>query len=115
MPVVGYVRPGGRWKCPHEVREIRDADVVDGRGEDVGSEGHRDQCRVATVGAAEDRDAIPIRIALLDGPVNGVDEIVMHFAGELPDGGLDEVLAEAGGSAEVDLQRRITAVGEKLS
>ena len=58
VPVVGQVGPGGRRQGPHEVRETRDADVVDRGGEDVGGEGDADQGGVAAVGAAEDRDAI---------------------------------------------------------
>lgn len=81
---------------PHEVHQARDTDIVDGRGEDVGGEGDTDQRRVATVGSAEDGHTIAIRVALLDGPVHGVDEIVVHLAGELPDSGFHERLAEAG-------------------
>ena len=114
MPVVGQVWPGGRRERPHEVHQARDADVVDGGGEDVGGEGDADQRGIATVGAAEDRDTIAVRVALLDRPVHGVDEVVVHLARELTDGGLHERLAEAGRSAEVDLQHRITAVGEQL-
>ena len=99
---------------PHEVGQARDADVVDRRGEDVRGERDADQRRVAAVGAAEDRDAVRIGVALLDGPVHPVDQVVVHLAGELADRRLDEGLAVSGGSAEVDLQHRISAVGQQL-
>ena len=39
----------------------------------------------------------------------------MHLAGELADRGLDERLAVAGRAAEVDLQHRISAVGQQAA
>ena len=50
----------------------------------------------------------------LDGPVDGVDQVVVHLAGPLLVAGVDEFLAEAGRAAVVDAQHRVAAVGQQL-
>ena len=73
-----------------------------------------DQRRVAAVGAADDRDLLRVGDALLDRPVDGVDQVVVHLPAPLPVAGVQELLAEAGRAAEVDLEHRVAAVGQPL-
>ena len=61
---------------------------------------------MATVSSAVD--------ALRDGPVHGVDQVVVHRLAPLQIAGVDERLAEAGGAPEVDLQHGVAAVGQQL-
>ena len=45
---------------------------------------------------------------------DGVEQVVVHLAGPLAVGGVDEILAEAGRAAVVDAEHRIAAVGQPL-
>ena len=49
-----------------------------------------------------------------DGPIDGVDEVVVHLAGPLLVSGVEELLAEALGPAVVDAEDRVAAVGKPL-
>ena len=60
------------------------------------------------------RDLLRVGDALLDGPVDGVDQVVVHLQAPLLVAGVEELLAVAGRAAEVDLQHRVAAVGEPL-
>ena len=71
----------------------------------VRREGDAGQRRVAAVGAAEDGDLLRVGDALLDGPVHGVDQVVVHLQAPLLVAGVQELLAVAGRAAEVDLQQ----------
>ena len=88
--------------------------MLDGAGERVRRERRPDQRRVAAVAAAHDRHLLRVGVALLDGPVDGVDQVVVHLAGPLAVAGVEELLAEAGRAAEVHLQHRVAAVGQPL-
>lgn len=52
--------------------------------------------------------------ALVDGPVDGVDQIIVHLAGELVRRLLDERFPEARRPAIVDREDGIPAVGQPL-
>ena len=52
--------------------------------------------------------------ALVDRPLHGVKQIVVHRTGPLKVAGVDEVLAEPGGAAIVNAQHGIAAVGQPL-
>ena len=81
-------------------------DDVDRAAEHVGREGGADQGGVAAVGAAVDGDLRPVGAALLDDPVDGVEQVVVHLGAPLLVAGVDEVLAVAGRAPEVDLHAR---------
>ncbi len=91
--------------------EVRRADDVDAAGEHVGRERQADERGVAAVAAAHDGDLVRVGDLLLDGPVDGVDQVVVHLAGPLLVAGVEELLAEAGRAAEVDAQHGVAAVG----
>ena len=52
--------------------------------------------------------------AFLHGPVDGVDQVVVHLAAPFAVAGVDERLAEAGRAAEVHRQHGVAAVGQPL-
>jgi hypothetical protein len=75
------------------------------------------QVQGRTGNPSQDADAAAHRTsgdAVPDGPVDGVDEIVVHLGGPFLVAGVDELLAEAGRAAEVHAQHRVAAVGEEL-
>ena len=63
--------------------QVRRPHNVHAAGERRRRERHTDQRRVSTVGAAHDRDLVLAGDALVDRPVDGVDQIVVHLSGEL--------------------------------
>src|SRR5438552_2595243 len=63
-----------------EGEQIGDAEHVDGAGEFLGREGRADQRRVAAVARAVDGDPLLVGDAALDGPVDRLDQVVVHLA-----------------------------------
>src|SRR5690606_32594106 len=68
----------------------------------------------AAVAAAADTDAVRIGDAVVDGPLHGVHQVVVHLGAPLAVARVEEGLAEAGGAPEVDAQDRVAAVGQPL-
>ena len=79
--------------------QVGGADDVDRTGEELGRERDAGKARVAAVGAAEDGNLLGVGIALRDGPVTGVDQVVVHGLAPLPVAGVEERLAVAGRAA----------------
>ena len=94
--------------------QVRRPDEVDAAREHVGRHRQADQRRVAAVAAARDRDLVLRRDAAVDRPRHRVEQVVVHLAAPLVVGGVEELLAEAGRAAEVDLEHRVAAVREQL-
>ena len=94
--------------------DVRDADVVDGARELLGREGQADERRIAAVASAEDRHALGIGDSLGDRPVDGVDQVVVHLAGPLEVGGVDERFAKARRAAEVHAEHGVASIGQPL-
>ena len=88
--------------------------VADGTGVEVGREGRARQGRVAAVAAAVDGQAFGVGDASFDEPLHAVGDVVLHGASPLLEARLPELLTVAGGAAEVDLEHRRAAVGQKL-
>ena len=105
-PVVGE-RPDERDQVgrPHEAH---------GSAEAVGGERDAHQGGVAAVRPSVDRQAVGVGDALLHGPVDGVDQVVVHLPRELALGRVHEVLAESRGPAVVHLQHGVAPVGQEL-
>lgn len=80
----------------------------------VGGDRDTDKCRIAAIGAAEDSESVRVGVALGDGPVGGIEEIVVHRTRELADSSRDMPSAVARRAPKVDLQHRITTVGQQL-
>ena len=79
----------------HQRHEIRRAAFVDAASEYIGREGEADQRGVAAVAATDDGDFVGIGNFLFDGPIHGVDQIVVHLSGPLFVGGVGELFSEA--------------------
>src|SRR3712207_4619915 len=69
---------------------------------------------IASIGAADDADALRIDRSRLGEPIHAVVKIVLHLPAPLPFTFLGEVGAVAGRSPEIWLKHRISAVGEEL-
>src|SRR5262249_1723726 len=62
----------------------------------------------------EDRHLLRISDALIDSPLYGVDQVVVHLAGPLAVASVEELLAEAGGAAIIHLKHGVAAVCQPL-
>src|SRR3546814_1395041 len=74
----------------------------------------RHQRRVAAETAAVDADAILVRVALVDRPFRGVDDVVLDAFGPLLVAGIPEGLAVAARAAVIHLEHEIAAAGKQL-
>ena len=70
----------------------------------------RHQRRIADVAAAEEAHPLRLGDALGDGPIERVDQVVMHAAAPFVVGGGHEGFAKAGRAPVIDAQHRIAAV-----
>ena len=75
-------RPVGRDGRQQRL-EVGRADDVDAAAEHVRREGEARQRGIAAVGAAHDGDAARVGDALLHGPCDGVEQVVVHLAAPL--------------------------------
>jgi hypothetical protein len=55
-----------------------------------------------------------VGVTRLNGPANGIHQIIVHFGGPLAVARVVERLAEAGRAAIVDLKHGVAAVGKPL-
>ena len=94
--------------------DVRRTDDVDAARPELGVAGHARKRRVATVAAAHDREPIRIGPALIDRPLRDVVHVVLHRLVPLAIARIEELLAEAGRAAEVDVQDGVAAIGEPL-
>src|SRR5690606_1215702 len=74
----------------------------------------RHQRGIAAEAAAVDADALLVGVAVADGPLGGVDDVVLDSLAPLLVAGVLEALAVAAGAAVVDLQHRVAAAGQQL-
>src|SRR3569833_4755599 len=72
------------------------------------------QCEIPASGYSEDTHALRIRIALLDSPLCGVDEVIPHFQAELVIARIEEGFAETDRAAIFDLHNGVAAIGQEL-
>ncbi|MNX22226.1 hypothetical protein D3C86_522050 [compost metagenome] len=98
----------------HEREQIGHAHIIDRRGIQVRREGDPRQRGVTAVAGAIDADALGVGDALPHQPLHAVRDVVLHLQAPLPEAGLPEVAAVAGGSAEVHLQHAESSVGQEL-
>ena len=94
--------------------DVVDADVAERALEHAWRADRRHQRRIAAEAAAVDADAVLVRIALVDGPLGGIDDVVLDAVAPLLVARVLERAAVAARTAEVHLQHRITAAGEHL-
>ena len=94
--------------------QVRGADDVHRRRVEVRREGDARERRVAAVRAAHDPDALRVGDALGHEVLHAPGDVVLHLVAPLLVAGVEELLAVAGGAAEVGLQDRVAAVGEEL-
>ncbi len=97
-----------------ERQEVRRPDDGDARGVDVGGEGDAGEGGVAAVGAAHDRDLLRVGDPLLHEVLHAPREVVLHQVAPLVVPGVEELLAVAGGAAEVGGEDGVAAVREEL-
>ena len=94
--------------------EVRWAHDVHAADEFFRSERQSSQGRVTAVGTAHDRDFPGVGIAFLDGPIHGVDEIVVHLESPLFVACIEELLPVTRGGAIIHLQAGVSPVREPL-
>src|SRR3546814_12662611 len=70
--------------------------------------------RVAAETAAVDADAILVRVALVDRPFRGVDDVVLDAFGPLLVAGIPEGLAVAARAAVIHLEHELAAAGKQM-
>src|SRR5207253_9266180 len=73
-----------------------------------------DQRRIAPVAGPVDGDALRVGGAASDGPIDRIDEVIVHLAAPFQVGRVDEALAEADRPPEIHAEDRIAAIGEPL-
>ena len=73
-----------------------------------------DQRGVPAVGATVDRNPVAIDNALCDKVIDGVEQVVVHLGAPLAVARVEEGLAVAGGTAEVDVHTGVAPVGQPL-
>ena len=94
--------------------KVRWADDVNGTGENVRRERDRRQGAIATVRAAHDADLLRVGIAFLHGPIDRVNQVVVHLEPPLLVAGIEEAFPVTGGAAEIGLQHSIPTIGQPL-
>jgi hypothetical protein len=109
-----FVPPPVCWRVIEKRVQVRRPDDIDTTSEPIRGEGQSDKRGVAAVGHAHDRDLVGSRDAGGDGPVHGIDQIIMHLGAPFQIAGGDERLAEAGRATKVHRQDGIATVGQPL-
>src|SRR5258708_40073193 len=74
--------PGG-GNATKERDQVARADNIHRAAEKIGGKRRAHQGRVSSIGATVDGDFLGVSNALFDGPLNGVHQVVMHFAAPL--------------------------------
>src|SRR5688572_22440784 len=98
----------------HEREEVRDSYIINSGGVKLGCVNEPRECRITTVAAAVNSDALGIRDSFFDEPLDTVADVVLHRLAPLLEARLPKLAAVSGRAAEVDLQHCVTSIRQKL-
>src|SRR5438105_11467866 len=84
----------------HQRDEVRRTEEIDAAGEYIGRERDAHERRITAVAAAENADPFRIDVALMDGPVEPIEQIGMHLSGPFAVAGIQILLPVTGRAAE---------------